>query len=164
MGNTIKELAKKDIESRSIFNNRFVVEICEKVHVHYRALRLNLSLSDFLEMAQGMSKSLERWAKIGNPEPKKGVHIELCRRKVAQDVHNDGLQVNFNSNLYDVHKGQIFAEGADLKDKAYIHLKIRDMRIELTEKDFKDLADVVGTAKSIQEAKSEQNSDTNYSI
>ena len=105
-------------------------------------------------MSRGMVKSIERWGKLGNPEPGKGVHIELCRRKVAQDAHNDGIQVNYNKNLYNVHKGQIFAEGADLEDESYIHLKIRDMRIELTEQEFRDLADVIGKAKFSLDAKS----------
>jgi len=153
MGQTLRQLAKKDIPSKSIFNNRFVVEICEKIHVHYRALRLNLSVGDFFEMARGMSKALDRWDMLGNPEPKKGLHIELCRRKVGQDAHNDGIQVNYNRNLYNVHEGQIFAEGADLKDETYIHLKLRDMRIELTEDAFKELASVIEKAKISLETK-----------
>ncbi len=34
MGRTLRSLAKNDIPSKSIFNNRFVIEICETVHIH----------------------------------------------------------------------------------------------------------------------------------
>ena len=147
MGATLKSLSKKDIPSKSIFNNRMVVEICEKVHVHYRNLRIILSLQDFLEMGRGMVSAFERWGALGMPKPIKGVHTELCRKRVATEAHNDGIQVNLNHNLYNDNKDKIYAEGADFEDKTYIHLKVRDLRLELSVNEFKELADVIGEAK-----------------
>ena len=51
MGHTILPLADRKLGEKAIFNNRFVVEIAETVHVHYRNLRINMSLRDWFEMA-----------------------------------------------------------------------------------------------------------------
>ena len=147
MGHSLFKLAKREIPNKSIFHNRFVVEIAEKVHFHYRNLRISLNLSDYLELCRGCVASIERWGKLGQPEPVKGVHIELCRRKVATDAVNDGIQVNLNENLYNHNKDKIYAVGADFDEKRYIHLKIRDVRIELSIKEFEEVADAIAEAK-----------------
>lgn len=148
MGLTLDKLSSSKVEGNPIFHNRFVVEICEKVHVHYRNLRILLSLQDFLEMAKGMKDSLSRWESRGKPEPKEGTHIELCRKQVAQfPLHNDEVAINLNKNLYAENDGKIFAEGAELNDEKYIHLKIRDLRIELTIPEFNVLAEAIIKAK-----------------
>ena len=147
MGYTLKNLAKRECSNKCIFSNRLVVELAEQFHFHYRNLRITLSLSDFIELSRGLVATLDRWGKLGQPEPKKGIHIELCRRKVATEAHNDGIQVNLNKNLYNDNKGKIFAEGADFEDKHYIHLKIRDLRIEMSIKEFEEYADVITEAK-----------------
>src|SRR3989304_3876636 len=113
MGVSLIKLANRGISNKAIFDSRFVVEICEKVHLHYRNLRILLSLPDFLEVARGMIVAMERWQKLGQPEPEKGQHIELCRRKVANSSYNEQIQVNLNQNLYNANKGMIYAEGAD---------------------------------------------------
>lgn len=147
MGHTIKTLATSRCQYSCVFDRRFVVELCERVHVHYRNLRVQLSLSDFLEVCHGMIRAYERWQKLGRPEPGQGVHVELCRRQVAQDVVNDGMQVNLNENLYARNAGRIYAEGAELADPTYIHLKLRDLRLELTVEEFRALAKVIGEAE-----------------
>lgn len=141
MGLTIEKLSTKPLEGKAIFNNRFVIEICERVHVHYRNVRITQTLDDFIEMANGFNAALERWKKRGCPGTGQGVHIELTRRKVAVvDEHKD-IQINLNKNLYKENEGSIFAEGADFHDERYIHLKIRDVRVELSEQEFKTLVE-----------------------
>jgi hypothetical protein len=147
MGHTIKNLAKKELTTKAVFDRRFVIELAEKVHVHYRNLRLNLSMQDFLEICRGCIQAYERWNKRGQPLPEKGVHIELCRKIVATDAHNDGIQVNLNHNLYNENEGKVYAEGADFKDENYIHLKIRDMRLEMSIEEFRELVEVVKNAE-----------------
>jgi len=153
MGYSINKLVRRELSNRAIFNNRFVVEIAEKVHVHYRNLRINFNLPDFLEFCRGCVKTLERWEALGQPEPKPGQHIELCRRKVATDAVNDGFQVNLNKNLYNANKGKIYSEGAEFKDDTYIHLKIRDLRIELSTEEFMEVADAIAEAKGKLESR-----------
>jgi hypothetical protein len=146
MGRTAKSLSNKQIGSKSVFHNRFVVEVCEKMHFHYRNLRINLSLPDFLELARGIMQAYDRFIDRGSPEPRKGEHIELCRKKVATDVCNDGVQINLNKNLYPLNKDRIYAEGAVLGDAHYIHIKIRDLRIELSLADYEVLSNAIKEA------------------
>ena len=116
------------------------------MHLHYRNLRILLSIGDFSEFARGVIAAYERWKQIGCPEPKEGQHIELCRRKIATDVYNEGIQINLNRNLYNFNEGKIYAEGAELKDAYYIHLKIKDLRIELTVAEYEALSNAVKEA------------------
>ena len=147
MGRTLLKLSDKKIKEKAIFDKRFVVEVAETMHVHYRNLRINLSLTDFLSMARGMADSLKRWEDRGKPEPKEGTHIELCRKEVATvPLNSDYCKVNLNSNLYAENEGRIYADGAELDDAQYIHLKIRDLRLELTKDEFKVLAEAVKEA------------------
>ena len=147
MGHTTKKLARRDLSGRTIFNNRFVIEVCEKMHIHYRNLRITLDLSDFVEFTRGCVQALERWGKLNSPEPRKGQHIELCRKKVATEAHNDGIQVNLNENLYNRNEGKIYSKGAEFKEEKYIHLKIRDLRLELSKAEFEELANAIIEAK-----------------
>lgn len=146
MGHTRENLAKRELSNQTIFNNRFVVEIAEKVHVHYRNLRIVLSLQDWIELCKGCADALERWKKRGCPEAKEGVHIELCRKKVATEAVNEGVKVNLNDNLYVMNEGKIFSLGAEFKDKIYIHLKYRDLRLEMPLEEFKTFASAVKEA------------------
>jgi hypothetical protein len=148
MGQTIEKLAERKLEGKAVFNNRFVVEVCEKIHVHYRNLRIILSLKDWIEMAYGMKDALSRWEKMGKPETSAKTHIELCRKVVATEpISDDIIAINHNKNLYALHEGKIFAEGSELVDQTYVHLKIRDQRIELSLSEFNQLADAVKEAK-----------------
>lgn len=146
MGHTIQGLAQKEIEQKSIFNNRFVIEICEKVHTHYRNLRIVQSLDDFVSMANGFSDSLERWKKRGCPGTGKNIHIELCRKQIAIADSSNMIQVNLNDNLYNKNKDGIFSLGADFTDDKYIHLKLRDLRIEMSINEFKEFSNVIAEA------------------
>lgn len=146
MGLTVVNLAKRNIGKKAIFNNRFVVEICEKVHTHYRNIRIVQSLDDFINMAEGFSASLERWKKRGCPGPGSR-HIELCRKNIAVTDFSDDVEINLNENLYLKNEDGIFAEGADFKDEKYIHLKIRDTRLEFSMAEFNEIAEAIKEAQ-----------------
>lgn len=148
MGRTLQKLAERKLDKKCIFNNRFVTELCESAHIHYRNLRIVLSLDEFITVADGFVASLDRWKKRGCPGTGVGQHIELCRKKVAITDESDKVVINLNDNLYNKNEGGIFAEGAEFTDERYIHLKIRDFRIEMSINDFKELADAVSEANS----------------
>lgn len=148
MGQTIKNLASRQVDSKAVFNSRFVVEICELVHVHYRNLRIIMSLGDWVRMAEGMSDALSRWRHRGEPEPSQGTHIELCRKEVAvYPISDKEININLNKNLYPYHEGRIFAEGSEFREPLYIHLKIRDLRLELSLEEFSELSEAILEAK-----------------
>lgn len=146
MGETIEKLSIKKLSKKPIFDKRFVVEICERVHTHYRNIRIVQSLDDFINMAEGFSQSLERWKKRGCPGTGSR-HIELCRKQVAVTDFSDTVEINLNKNLYLENEGKIFAEGAEFKDATYIHLKLRDVRVELSLDDFNTIAEAIKEAQ-----------------
>lgn len=141
MGQTIEQLATKPLGDKAIFNNRFVIEICERVHVHYRNIRHTHTLDEFITVCEGYIAAYERWKKRGCPGTGQGVHIELARKKIVVVDDNNSININLNKNLYKENEGQIFAEGADFHEDEYIHLKIRDTRIELSVAEFKALTE-----------------------
>lgn len=150
MGQTLQELASRKLSKPAIFNNRFVVEACESFHVHYRNLRINLSFQDWMSLGRGLADSFARWVKRGQPQ---GGHVELCRKTVAQaPLFDDTIVINLNKNLYKLNKDKVFAEGADFDEEEYIHLKIRDLRLEMPRLEFRILADAVKEAdKKLEE-------------
>lgn len=148
MGHTIEKLSERKIGKKSIFDSRFVIELCEKAHIHYRNIRIVQSLDDFISTAEAFVSALERWKKRGCPGTGKNQHIELCRKKVAIFDDSDTVQVNLNENLYKKNEGGIFAEGAEFnEDEKYIHVKIRDFRIELSLSEFNEVADAFKEAQ-----------------
>lgn len=148
MGKTITNLASRKLNGKPIFSNRMVIEICEKMHFHYRNFRIVQSLDDFINMAEGISASLERWKKRGCPGTGSR-HIELCRKQVAVSDFSDTVEINLNENLYKKNEGGIFSEGAEFNEEEnYIHVKVRDVRIELSLSEFNEIA---GAFKEAQE-------------
>ena len=146
MGHTLKPLARTEITKETIFNNRFVIEICEKVHTHYRNLRIIQSLDDFITMADGFNSAINRWKKRGCPGTGKGMHIELCRKQIAVTDENNFIQVNLNENLYNKNTDGIYSDGVEFLEEKYIHVKYRDLRFEMSINEFKEFANVITQA------------------
>jgi hypothetical protein len=147
MGKTIAALAHREISDKAIFQNRFCVEDCEQFHIHYRNLRLSLSVVDWEQFAKGVVDAYSRWKTRGCPDCPK-VHIELCRKHIASDALNEGIKINLNENLYNANEGRIFAEGSVFTEPVYIHLKTRDMRLEMSVDEFRVLASAVKEAEA----------------
>lgn len=145
MGKTLECLSKKKLLGKPIFPNRMVIELCESAHFHYRNFRIVSALDDFINMAEGFTQSLDRWKKRGCPGTGSR-HIELCRKQIAVADLSDTVEVNLNENLYAKNEGGIFAEGAEIKDERYIHVKIRDIRLEMSIEEFKIIAETLNEA------------------
>ena len=146
MGKTLVNLSKRVLKPDPIFKSRFVVEICEKVHTHYRNLRIVNSIHDFVSLAEGFKDALERWKQRGCPGTGQK-HIELCRKKIISESELDSFEVNLNENLYRRNEGSIFSEGNSFQDEVYVHMKIRDFRVEMSVDEFKEIADAIAEAK-----------------
>lgn len=148
MGRTIECLSKRVIGKKSIFDSRFVLELCEKAHIHYRNIRIVQSLDDFISTAEAFVSALDRWKKRGCPGTGVNQHIELCRKKVAINDESDTIQVNLNENLYKKNEGGIFSEGSEfLEEEKYLHIKIRDLRLEMSIPEFLLVAECFEEAK-----------------
>jgi len=105
------------------------------------------TIHDWVNMAEGFKDSLERWKKRGCPGTSKERHIELCRKKIISESDTNTILINLNKNLYLQNKGAIFAEGADFEELKYIHLKVGDLRIELSLDQFKELSSAIKEAE-----------------
>lgn len=147
MGQTIQELSHKKLTDKPIFPNRFVIEICEKVHTHYRNIRIVNSIHDWVSVAEGYKDALDRWKKRGCPGTRQGTHIELCRKIIQNESESKDILINLNNNLYVENEGRIFSEGANFSEPTYLHVKIGDLRVELTHKQFEELHDAINEAK-----------------
>ena len=147
MGKTRMNLKSGEISTTPIFSNRFVVEICEKVHTHYKNLRIVNTISDWVSIAEGFSDALHRWKKRGCPGTGAGKHIELCRKTIYSEDENHSYAINLNDNLYVPNKDRIYSEGANFDEPTYIHVKWRDLRLEMSIQEFKEFVYGVGEAK-----------------
>ena len=147
MGHTIVPLSNRKLSGKPIFPNRFVIEICEKVHTHYKNLRLTNTTADWISIAEAYRDALQRWKQRGKPSTGKGQHIELCRKTIYSEAENEDLLINLNNNLYVPNKDKIYSEGAEFTDPTYIHLKIRDIRLELSLDEFREVAIAIRQAE-----------------
>ena len=145
MGRIIETLVHREIDTQSVFPNRFVIECVENFHIHYKNLRIALAKEDFIEVCKGCIQAFERWTRRGCPI-NTGEHIELCRKQIGKNCLNEGIRINLNKNLYNDYAGKIFSSGNGITDETYIHLKLRDTRIELSIAEFKELANAVKEA------------------
>lgn len=98
-----------------------------------------------MSLAKGFSDAFLRWVRKGSPVEG---HAELCRKTVATQAKDEGIKVNLNRNLYGVNGGKIFSEGAGLEGDEYVHVKYRDLRLEMTKEEFIEMAECFEEAKS----------------
>ena len=146
MGQTIHELSRRELKPNKIFNHRFVIELCEGMHFHYRNFRFMLNRDSWHQIAKGCSDSLARWMKRGFPAYGTK-HMELCRKQVVPE-EKEMMCINLNKNLYNRFEDKVFSEGNDFKEPEYIHVKYRDLRIEMPIQEFNDFAAMVRDAQT----------------
>ena len=72
--------------------------------------------------------------------------MELCRKEV-DSPKDETMMVNLNRNLYIKCKDKVFSEGNTFDEPFYIHLKYRDVRIEMPVDEFKDFASMIEEAR-----------------
>ena len=143
MGKTLVHLSERKLPQNKIFDNRFVVESCEAIHVHYRNIRIFLDVDNWKLLAEGFKDSLARFFKMGNPE---GGHTELCRKNVTVPSE-ETVKVNLNENVYLKYQNKVWSKGSELEDPKYIHFKYRNIRIEMSLEEFEVVSDAVLEAK-----------------
>ena len=111
MGRIDVILKKKDIKKPSL-NNRFTIELCENIHLHYRNLRLEFSKEEFLYI-------LNLLKQIDNDEIKNFNYNDYSYKELIKvfDLPNETF---FNNRL------QI-----EKQKEGHFHIHYRNLRIEL---------------------------------
>lgn len=142
MGKILTTLARSNVPRGSIFGERFVVECCERFHVHVRNLRLDLSPDDWRRLLTAVEEAGTAWRAAG--EPDQHPHLELGRAKLPSANASDELSIELCENLY-----KQWPTGWDSSfhhDDSFVHFHWRDMRVEMSNAEFLHVADQVRAA------------------
>ena len=124
MGNIKRVLSKESLESKPLFANDLRIENAEAVHVHWRDLRILMSPNQFDSFTQGST---------------------------IADNHWDGELTGIDTLLSHtgIPEGIIFGDEAKVEElrDGNIHVHWRDLRLELTPKDFISLSILLEEAR-----------------
>ncbi len=144
MGNTIKTLEEKKIKAESdIYSDFFSWEICENFHLHWRNLRMLFNKEEFELFYRAVVSAHTKWEELGKPSP----HIDKENQASIPPTYL------FTGKLNPVHGERpndftIEVQG-DLPHmpKNFIHLHYKSLRLDVSHKEFLELADLFIKAK-----------------
>lgn len=139
MGQNRRHLSENTLKDKTIFPNRMVLECDETIHFHWRNLRLEMSDEDFLSFANMVIKSFSRY-KMNNLQTHDNQHVELAKSYVRSPINSQKLQVDEQINLY---KKLKYPDAEFYKDDDFVAIRLRDLRIEMSKKEFKSFAQTI---------------------
>lgn len=118
MGN-IKSVLLNEQVSTPLFNNRFTVELCENVHLHYRNLRLEFPKEEFLGILRQLKQIDEKT--IEDFQFEKSAFLSLVEEVLPdQSEFDKRLQIEEQQEgHYHVHYRNMRVELWDLMDLGY---------------------------------------------
>ena len=127
MGKVIRQLAKVKIDNYNIFPERFTLEEDGEYHFHYRSVRIAFT-----------SREYKDFRKLTDYDLKKKKQIFLNKVMSSKDdvINKNRLVVELSKNTYIKHKGDSAKEADFFKDKAYIHVHYRNIRLEFSISEF----------------------------
>ena len=108
----VKVVLEKKIVSKPELNNRFTVELCENVHVHYRNLRLEFAKDEF--------RHILKLLKNINEDDIQNFHFSSYSYKELVKDFNLPNETYYDNRL------QI-----ELQEEGHYHIHYRNLRIEL---------------------------------
>ena len=143
-----KEL--KDTADR--FSDMYSIEVCEDFHIHWRNLRLQFGMDEWIDFCAAVEYAWTCWMAMGSPLPNPDRSVP-CYLKV-----DPGKTLNINP----VHKisGKNFRiEDDDLNGPA-IHVHYRSNRFEWSHEEFLAMADgFTEAAKKLRESYEQDTAD-----
>lgn len=110
MGRTVKILKRKEVP-HSLCNNRFTVELCENIHIHYRNIRLEFQKEEFLHILNLISK----------------INIEEIKTFPYNDYNFKLLVEDFNLPTDCEYNNRLQIE---LQKEGHYHIHYRNCRLE----------------------------------
>ncbi|HWB23113.1 MAG TPA: glycosyltransferase [Gaiellaceae bacterium] len=122
--------------ANTVFDRRFVLECCERFHIHWRNIRLELTPENWIGFVNTFEQAIATWR--ANGSPRQHEHLELARylMDTSEIVHPTEVEVELCENLY---KNLRETHGADAEfweEDAFVHFHYRDMRFEMSIEDF----------------------------
>jgi len=139
MGNTIKILAEKKLKEVSdVYSDMHTIERCEDFHIHHRNLRMIFTKEEFDRFCKAVLHAWIKWERQGKPAPEPGKSLP------------DYL---FTSTINPIHgrrpKDFAIEIQGDLPymPKNMIHLHYKSLRLDVSHKEFLELADLFIKAK-----------------
>ncbi len=139
MGNTIKLLAEKKLKAISdIYSDMHTIERCENFHIHWRNLRMLFSKEEFEVFCKSTISAYNAWIQMGkpNPEPNKSLPEYLYSGKI-NPIHGERP----NDFAIEV-QGDL-----PYMPKNFIHIHYKSLRLDVSHKEFLELADLFIKAK-----------------
>ena len=144
MGNTIKTLAEKKLKAESdIYSDFLSLEICENFHIHWRNLRMLFNKEEFEIFHSAVISAYNKWKLLGKPSPKIDEKNQalipptyLCNGKV-NPVHGErpnDFAIEVQGDLPHIPPN-------------FIHLHYKSLRLDVSHKEFLELADLFIKAK-----------------
>jgi len=138
MGKVISQLAKTKIDNYSIFPERLTLEECGEYHFHYRSIRIAFTkheYKDFISLTKYDSKD------------KKKIFLKKVMSSNGDVIDKNRLVVELSKNTYIKHRDDTAKEADFFKDKAYIHVHYRNIRLEFPIHEFIQIAQTFDEAR-----------------
>ena len=143
MGKTLALLADSSVGANQICDTRCVVECCETFHIHWKNLRLELSRDAFSSLSEVFAQIDSRHNGQGLPQNHEDAYVDLGRFEIPHAaIPLTDLKVELCANTF---RTQYQSE-TTFDDSEYIHIHYRDLRIELTVREFRMFAANVAQA------------------
>jgi GT2 family glycosyltransferase len=136
MGKVIAPLAKTQVPANTVFDKRLVIECCERFHIHWRNVRLELTPDIWDGFVATFEQAIATWR--ANGSPRQHEHLELARylMDTSQIVHPTDVEVELCENLYKNLRATHGADAEFWEEDAFVHFHYRDMRFEMSIEDF----------------------------
>lgn len=132
MGNVLEILAKVTPEPlKGLFHDSMRFESSECIHIHWRNLRLVLTGEQFRAFARACSKAVKKWSRMGEPI-NKGDIVMVHAPVAGPTLLGDTIAIEVN--------------GRPADEPDHIHVHYKDLRLEMLDGEFLQLADAMTAA------------------
>lgn len=138
MGAIKKVLAEEVLEPRSVTPNGLWVDLCENIHIHFRNLRLDMSIEEFSKFMAGMHNLYKAAEHTIEQSDFKEGDPNILKQLMFQESFS-------HSSAY--YPNRLSVEWN--KDDTY-HVHYRDLRIHLSQDEFEDFERAFTEAKRLR--------------
>ena len=101
MAKIIAPLANANVPVNTVFDRRLVIECCERFHIHWRNVRLELTPANWDGFVNTFEQAIATWR--ANGSPRQHEHLELARYLMDTNeiVHPTDVEVELTLETRD---------------------------------------------------------------